>query len=304
MRVAVVELGSGSTKLLISGQDSALGDVAQMVKTNLAAGIAKNGLITEEALEALRQALRDFKTVIDDNRVDRVIAVGSEVARRADNAEELQRAVVHELGIELTTIDGNAEAEAALAGAMAGRDLALPVAMIDIGAASTEFAIADQDGSRFVSIPIGGRTISDEFIESDPPRPEELSAALSVIELHLEDLRRGLPGFGTATAQGCTVLGPGALNEVAAIELGLLEERSVDGFVLERSAAEDVFRTLATESREDRAHNPGLQPEHLDDVVGALCILVEFIRQFGVEEIVVSEQGLRHGLASELLRAE
>lgn len=304
MRVAIVELGSGATKLLITNRSPGSNDIDRVVKTNLAAGITTSGALRQESLDGVSATLREFKRLIDAEDVDQTVVVGTAAARRASNTDDLRAVVVNELGVELTTIDGEREASASFLGAMLGRSVERPAVMIDIGSASTEFGIADVDGIRVMSIPIGGRTVSDEFLESDPPRPEELSAALSVIELHLEDLRRGLRGFGAAIEQDCAVLGPGVLREVAAVELGLAEERSVDGFVLERDAAEDVFRTLATESREDRAYNPGLKPEHLDDVVGALCILVEFIRQFSVEQIVVSERGLRHGLAAELLQAE
>ena len=85
---------------------------------------------------------------------------------------------------------------------------------------------------------------------------------------------------------------------VTAVEIGLAEPTAedVDGFELSRAAAEDVFRTLATETAEDRAWNPGLGPERVDVIVGGLCVLVETMRTLELGSITVSIADLLEGL--------
>ena len=65
---------------------------------------------------------------------------------------------------------------------------------------------------------------------------------------------------------------------------------------LERDAIEDVFRTLATESLEDRKHNPGLEEARADVIVAGTCILVALVRWLGADEILVSESDILDGL--------
>ena len=64
----------------------------------------------------------------------------------------------------------------------------------------------------------------------------------------------------------------GTVSTVAAVELGLAsyDRDRIHHFVLTKAAVEDVFRTLATEPLADRIHNPGLERERADVIVGGL----------------------------------
>ncbi len=314
--VAVVEIGSGSVKLLVvdgSGLAGGAADgaaIGRSVKTRLLAGDAT--AFDPEALAATAAAFRSFADEIAAAGATTVSVVGTSVARRAADLEPLDALSRQAFGVDVEVLSGQREAELAFAGAAAGRDLPGPLSLIDIGSGSTELAtelVAEQGAEpggggrplRSASLPIGSRVLTEAYLHGDPPGPDELSSALSVAELHYDDLRRDLPELGSAIETG-TLLGVGALTEIAAVEIGLADpSESVDGYRLVKPAAEEVFRALATETAEDRAHNPGLKPEHVGDIVGALCVLVEFMRRFDVDEVVVSERGLRHGRAAELL---
>ncbi len=86
---------------------------------------------------------------------------------------------------------------------------------------------------------------------------------------------------------------------LAAIELGVDAERSdlIDHFRLTRAAAEDVFRTLATEPIEQRRHNPGLEPGRVDVIVGGAIVVVGVMRHWGFDALLVSEADILDGLA-------
>jgi exopolyphosphatase/guanosine-5'-triphosphate,3'-diphosphate pyrophosphatase len=70
--------------------------------------------------------------------------------------------------------------------------------------------------------------------------------------------------------------------------------------VLTRAAAEDVFRTLATEALEDRIHNPGLPLERAGVIVGGCCLLVAIMRRLHLDHIIVSTHNLLDGVITEL----
>src|SRR5690606_8018442 len=98
-----------------------------------------------------------------------------------------------------------------------------------------------------------------------------------------------------------TVLGlAGTVSTVAAVEIGLAtyDRDRIHHFVLTKEAAEDVFRTLATESRVDRITNPGLEEPRADVIVGGCCALVALYRRLGLDELVVSEADILDGLAA------
>ncbi len=310
--VGVVEVGSGSVKLLIA-EAAALGsggpDLARRsIKTRLWSGDGRS--VDPAGLAATEAAFEAFAADLAEAEVpaDAVAVVGTAVGRHLDSTEPLDQLSRAAFGTPMQVLSGQREAALALAGALVGRELPGPVSVIDIGSGSTEVATqAGPDGTvadgtvRALSLPIGARVVTESYLHEDPPGPDELSSALSVAELHYDDLRRELPGIADALATG-TVLGVGAISQIASVEIGLDDpSASVDGYRMAKPAVEEVFRALATESAEDRAYNPGLLPEHVDDIVGGLCILVECMRRFDVAEILVSERDLRHGLAAELL---
>ncbi|MEN3272831.1 MAG: exopolyphosphatase / guanosine-5-triphosphate,3-diphosphate pyrophosphatase, partial [Actinomycetota bacterium] len=137
---------------------------------------------------------------------------------------------------------------------------------------------------------------TEKWIQSDPPAPEELHACVSVTTQYLEDVVREHPEMRDHR----TMVGlAGTVSTVAAVEIGLPEyDRSqLHHFTLTRAAAEDVFRTLATESRAARVHNPGLEEARADVIVGGCCALVAVMRFFEVPSLLVSEADILDGLA-------
>src|SRR5204862_7224325 len=136
---------------------------------------------------------------------------------------------------------------------------------------------------------------SATFLPPAPPTAAELSRATSVASAHIEDVERELP----AIADAVTLVGlAGTVTTVAAVEQGLPEydRDRIHHFVLTRAAAEDVFRTLATEERAERIHNPGLEEARADVIVGGAAILVAIMRFFAFDACLVSEADILDGL--------
>lgn len=141
-------------------------------------------------------------------------------------------------------------------------------------------SLAFEIGGGRYTVPVGVAGLA-AGIGGDPPAPEDLSNAIGLVLDHLEDVERELPM--AAFAEGLEVVGEAA-SVVADVEVG--GSASLP-FVLGREAAEDVFRTLATEHAADRARNPGLPAEWLHDVLGACCALVAVMRHFRATEVLV-----------------
>ena len=142
--------------------------------------------------------------------------------------------------------------------------------------------------------------LTEKHLDSDPPAPEELSNAIGEATwLLFEEVLREVPAFTEAH----TLVGvAGTVSTVAAVEVGLVEwDRDViHHFDLSRAAAEDVFRTLATEQLADRLHNPGLEPARADVIVGGCCVLVPLLRMLGADRMLVSESDILDGLVQSL----
>ncbi|MGF1597421.1 MAG: Ppx/GppA phosphatase family protein [Acidimicrobiales bacterium] len=310
--VAAIDIGSVSTRMLVVDGERR---IRRTVDTLLGGmSLRPDGRIrpepfAAEALDRLRAALGGFRRLVDEAGATEVRVVGTAAARATADLAPLAEVVASCLGAELEVLAGDREAALAFVGVASGLPLAAgPVVTIDIGGGSTEFVLGyGRRATATCSLPLGGALLTRAYLGSDPPRADELSAALSIVELHIDDVHRAVPELGPALPSA-TVVGLGAVVTVAAIEVG---EVGVDahngdgdgpyhGFELTREAVEDVFRTIATESRADRAFNPGLPPTRVDDIVGACAVLVETMRRLALDRVVVSQRGLLEGIASEM----
>jgi exopolyphosphatase / guanosine-5'-triphosphate,3'-diphosphate pyrophosphatase len=140
--------------------------------------------------------------------------------------------------------------------------------------------LVDLDGVLH-TIPLGAVSLGAAELNSDPPRPEELTNAIGAVVDHLDDMIRALPLV--TTAERVHVVGDLA-GVIAAVEYG---GEPPMPFALSRSAAEDVFRTVATEPAATRALNPGLPTDSVDTIVAACCIVVASMRHLHLDEITM-----------------
>jgi len=302
--VAAIDCGTNSTRLLVAslGDDGRLVNHERLMRiTRLGQGVDGDRRLAPEAIERTLAVLREYREVMDRLGVGQVRITATSAARDAANRQELFDAAEAAVGAAPELLSGDEEAALSFRGATSDLDPALgPFLVVDIGGGSTEFVFGTTSADNAISVDMGCVRITEQFLEADPPRPSELSAALSVIELYLDDVRRQIPEAGEAR----TFVGlAGTVSAAAAVEIGLAtyDRDAIHHFTLTRAAAEDVFRTVAMEALADRRHNPGLEPERADVIVGGMCVLVSVFRKLGFDECLVSEADILDGLAMSLL---
>jgi len=295
---AAVDCGSHSTRLLIMTDDTTL--VREVELTKLGKGLDVAGVLQPEALDRVYTALTRYRALLDEHEVDpaRIRVAATAAVRDASNGAEFLTRASEIIGAEASVLSGEVEGELTFVGATRELDPADgPFLVIDIGGGSTEFAYGTADGfEAAISLDIGSVRLTDKYIEHDPPRPEELSNCVTYVGAWLDDVDRGLPQAHNAK----TVVGvAGTISTAVAVEIGLPEydRDQIHHFTLTREAAEDVFRTLATENREDRAFNPGLPAGRVDTIVGGMAILVRVMRHFDLDSLLASESDILDGLA-------
>jgi exopolyphosphatase/guanosine-5'-triphosphate,3'-diphosphate pyrophosphatase len=301
--IASVDMGTNSTRVLVARPDGGRLDILDRRNTitRLGQGVGATGRLADEAVERTLACLRDYREVLDRHGVERVRAATTSAARDAANRDEFLDAAEQVIGVRPELLSGDEEGRLSFVGATGDLDPALgPFLVVDIGGGSTEFILGGDEVEGVLSVDIGCVRLTEKFLAHDPPLPEELTACISLTDAYLDDVVRELPG----SADARTVVGlAGTITTVAAVEMGLAsyDRDRIHHFRLTRAAAEDVFRTLATESLADRLHNPGLEAARADVIVGGCCVLVAVLRRFGLDEIVVSEADILDGLALSLV---
>lgn len=291
---AAIDCGTNSTRLLIG--DGSTTFEREMIITGLGRGVDATGRLADDAIERVRIALVTYREIMDRYDLAGVRMTATSAARDASNRDVLFDISEQVVGVAPELISGREEAELSFNGATADLDPADgPFLVFDIGGGSTEFAVGTTRMEGGFSTDMGSVRFTEKYVETDPPLPEELVACLSVAEAHIDDVLREVPMIlGARQLVGLA----GTVSTAAAVEIGLAEyDRSqVHHFRLTRDAIEDVFRTLVTEPRDDRRHNPGLDEGRVDTIVGGMCILARIVRYFDAEDVLVSEADILDGL--------
>ncbi len=298
-RVAAIDCGTNSVRLLVS--DGGRTTVERLMRiTRLGEGVDATGRLSDGAIERTVEVLREYRKVIDRLGAERVRMTATSAARDASNRDVFFAAAKEAIGVTPELLSGEEEGRLSFLGATADLDVTRgPFLVCDIGGGSTEFVWGTTEAEVSVSTDMGCVRMTEAWLHSDPPDPLELSQALSVISLHIDDVLREIP----MATEAATFVGlAGTVSTAASVELGLAtyDRDRIHHFELSREAIEDVFRTLATESVKDRKDNPGLEPERADVIVGGMCVLVSIMRRLGFDSCLVSESDILDGLAMSL----
>ena len=299
--VAVIDCGTNTTRLLVT-DGSPGADLERLCTiTRLGRGVNATGRLSHEAIERTLECLRGYRSTMDRHDLSAVRATATSAVRDSANRCDFMDAAASVLGTPLEVLSGNEEAVLSFQGAVADLDPRDgPFLVLDIGGGSTELSYGTVECESALSLDMGSVRLTEKYIHSDPPLPEELSGCLSVIGLHLDDAVRSM---GVSLSDSRLVGVAGTVSTVAAVEIGMptYDRDTLHHFRLSKAAAEDVFRVLATEPLVERVHNPGLEPGRADVIVAGACILVRVMRFFGFDECLVSERDLLDGLAQSLL---
>jgi len=295
---AAIDIGSNSTNLLIIDQS---GQTLERIvrSTRLGANVATTGALSAESMQRTLECLSEYESLIKQHKVSRRRTVATAACRVANNTNQFFAEVKKISGTEPELISGEIEGALSFVGATSSLDEKMATLVIDIGGASTELMVGTETLDFAVSIPFGAVNLTEAELHRDPPRPEELTNAISLVSDAIDDVAHNYPLIG----QIDRVVGvAGTIVTVAAVEVGqkTFDPSALHKLKLSREAVEDVFRTLATERLSDRVFNPGLPRDRADIIVGGCCVLVAVMRRLQISEIVVNQYNLLDGLISEL----
>ena len=303
MRVAVVDLGTNTTRLLVAEvADGALTELdKQTTITRLGQGVDATGRLADEAMDRVRAALAKYREMMDRDGVKETIAVATSAMRDASNGPAFRDELNERFGIDARTISGDEEARLTFLGATSGRtpaaESAAPTMVIDIGGGSTEYVVGSPGAAPdfHVSTQMGSVRHTERFLKTDPPEHEELVALA-------EDVQRMIEGHVPAeyreeTAEGIAVAGTATTLAAIDQELDPYDPEKVHGYRVGLAAAERIQSMLAALPLEKRREVTGLHPDRAPTIVAGVTILVESIRAFGLDEIEVSEGDILHGAA-------
>ena len=298
MRVASVDLGTNSTRLLVTDvDDGRLDDVVRRQKvTRLGEGVDERKRLLPAPIARARNVLVDFRREIEDLVAERTLLVATSAVRDAENGEAFLGEIEWSYGFATRLLSGDEEAQLTFRGAAVGRDLAEETLLVDIGGGSTEFVVGGPDGLRFhESVDFGSVRLTERFLHTDPPTADELDACVHAAR---ELLAERIPGdLRPRTAIGVA----GTITSIAALDRGLedYDPEQVHGHRLSRAGIAAQFDRLAALPLAERRQVPALDPDRAPVIVAGALILQEALQRFGLDGIEASEHDLLDGAALE-----
>jgi exopolyphosphatase / guanosine-5'-triphosphate,3'-diphosphate pyrophosphatase len=301
VRVAVVDIGTNSTRLLVAevGGDGRVTELERRTTiTRLGQGVDASGVLAEEAMGRVLAALARYRELIDPHGATRTFAVLTSAVRDAANGPAFAARVREEYGLDARTIPGDEEARLTFLGATSERPAgdATPTVVIDIGGGSTEFVVgARREVAFHASTQAGVVRQSERVISSDPPTRSELDALAAEAR---EIFAASLPSAVRARVEAAIAVA-GTATSLGAIDLDLerYDAAKVHGHRLPLRACEAILDRLAALPEAERRAVRGLHPDRAPTIVAGAVLLIEALRTFGLDATEVSDHDILRGAA-------
>ena len=305
-RVAVVDVGSNSTRLLVADVDADDDGVRELerrsIVTRLGEGVDATGTLGDAPRERVFTALEEYAAAIAEHGATATTAVLTSAVRDASNGPEFAAAVRDRYGLEGRTLSGDEEARLTYLGATAARAGAPDerLLVIDIGGGSTELVIGERGEVGFhVSTQVGVVRHSERHLHSDPPTEEELAALAAdagpALVADVPEAERDRVTAAVAVA--------GTATQCAGVDFGYTPD-DVEGHRLSLPTLEAMLRRLAALPLDERREVPGLDPHRAPTIVAGVVVLTRALAAFGLSDVEVSDRDILWGAALELARAQ
>lgn len=305
-RLAAIDIGTNSIRCIVVELDKAgkykiLDDEKATVR--LGEGLAKESAISPAAWQRAVEALARMKQVIDGYGVTAVEAVATSAVRQAANGEAFVKAVATQVGLAITVIGGEQEAELAITSALHNFDMeGMRYAVVDIGGGSVEIVSAlGSHVEEIRSLDLGAIILTDRFVTSDPPASKDHQR----LRRHIRKALKGAFADGRLPVQ-CLIGSGGTMTSVAGMVMAMRKEGygSVHGYEVLRSEVVHLLAMLQRKDVRERRALPGLHPDRADIIIAGVTVVDELMAFFATNLLRVNERGVREGLILKALRKQ
>ncbi|HET9120541.1 MAG TPA: Ppx/GppA phosphatase family protein [Solirubrobacterales bacterium] len=298
MRVAVVDIGTNSTRLLIGDvENNAVTEIERRTTvTNMGRGVDHTSVICTDAVDDVCTVIADYKSRYEEMGAERVMAIATSAVRDAVNGDAFIAELRERFCLDARLLTGKEEANLTYLGATSHRPAEESTLVFDIGGGSTELIVGSGPNVGFhTSLQAGTIRQSERHLTSDPPDPHELEDLAADIRIQIQRATASRPDAQPARA----IAVAGTPTSLAAIDQGLepYDPGRVHGYRLGLRTIQRMLSRLSCLPLAERLRVPGLHPGRAPTIVAGTVILVQVMRAFKVKEVEVSELDLLHGSA-------
>jgi len=307
MRLAAIDIGTNSTRLLISDFSDSGSIVLERIMqiTRIGRNMGSTGKISRSSADDTLKTLIEYKDLMDKHDVLKYRAVGTSAIREAENSQWFASYIYENSGIMIDTITGNEEASLSFNGV--SKDLSLSpedkfrkILVLDIGGGSTEFILGGsgsktgQHMDMVKSLNIGSVVLTEKFIMGTLPERDQLERLESYIRSSIREIVENI-----AMEKDMRVVGvAGTITTLAAIDLKLDEYDSnkIHRHELSYKWVKDIYKILCRTDLDERKKITGLAPGRADIIISGTAVLLEILKMLDKKILIVSEQDILDGI--------
>jgi len=304
MRVAAIDVGTNSTRLLVA-EDGAGGLRSvdrRLTITRLGEGVDAHRKLSPDALKRTFDSIADYAAACGEYGVERMRVTGTSAVRDAENRHVFFDGVKRLTGTDAEMLSGQTEARTTFAGVRSDLDDPEQILVVDIGGGSTEFISGRAEPENLASLDFGCVRMLEKHLHSDPPTQDELQSLRAEVTDAIQEISGSLEVSPATRLVGVA----GTVTQLATLKAGLPTHDAdvVHHSVLTHGDVRLLARRLGTLPITQRRRVTGLEPGRADVIVAGAEILLCVLEAFDAGEIVVSERDILDGLVLQMIREE
>ncbi len=303
-RVAAIDCGTNSLRLLIADIDPAKGELSELHRrmeiVRLGQGVDATGRLASDALARTFAMLEEYAATIGGFGASATRLVATSATRDASNAGEFAAGVRRILGVDPEVVTGAEEARLSFSGATAeftpgSGHPEPPFLVTDIGGGSTEFVLEQPAGLDVTSVNIGCVRLTERHLHADPPTAQQIAAATADVDAALAMISSTMPVTSAHTLVGLA----GSVTTLTAVALDLpaYDPLRVHHARISADRVHEVTVSLLSQSHAERSRIGAIHPGRVDVIGAGALILDRIMTTFGFAEVIASEHDILDGIA-------
>jgi len=297
MNVASIDIGSNTVLLLIA-------EINQLNKTfvpllnvhkmpRVSKGLIPGNPINHEKITLLKSVLSEYKKIIDEYRVEKVIATATNAFRIASNSSEIIQEIKKEFNIEVQVITGEVEAYYSFLGATSSVENYKEFLVIDIGGGSTEIITGSKENLNFrKSFQIGAVSATEQFFKNDPPEPEQIT----LLNEYLSKTFSELEGVEVKNRFPIAIAGTPTTLSCIKHSLSDFDEKIIELSELTLNDLNEIsYKLSLITSEQIKVKWEKIMRGREDIILAGSLILLNIIKILNLDKVHTSTKGIRYG---------
>ena len=306
-RFAAIDIGSNSVRMEAAevevGAEAGTPPrilASERQVTRLGASVFRTGLVSGEAMDFLCGVLQQMAAAYKKLNIDTVRAVATAAVRDAGNQQEFLARASAALNSDVEIISGQEEARLIQRGVQSRwphpneRFL-----IIDIGGGSAEIILSEQENlTQAFSKPLGALRLSEMFLKSDPPRPNEVHRMEEYIDEKIQPALRHVGQIKIDKVIGTSATASAVVCAANAIPRPRREE--ADRKRATTAQVRKLYRDICGMDIAQRQKIVGIGPRRAEIIIPGTAVLLHVLAGLQMSSLHYSTAGLRDGIIADL----